>query len=201
MTARPAPSAPDSVPAEPALPARLPKWQVAVAALYLLRGAVVRRDSEDIALKCFELAPRRFGWRTYPQLAPVRAALRLARRADSGPLVSGDHSGWLLTPSGVSWCETHLPDAKPRRPLRGWSALERREAEDLRRLLRQPLHTRWQSGQRAATRPEVAHTLRYTADAPVAAVIRRLDDLSALARFAGLSEVERYLDWLRSGAA
>lgn len=189
------------MPDERALPARLPKWQVAVAALYLLRGAVVRRDSEEIALKCFELAPRRFGWRTYPQLAPVRAALRLARRADSGAFISGDHSGWLLTPAGVSWCEAHLPDAKPRRRLRGWSALERREAEALRRLLRQPLHTRWKSGQRAPTQPEVAYTLRYTADAPVAAVIRGLDDLSALARFAGLSEVERYLDWLRSGAA
>lgn len=178
---------------------RLPKWGVAVAALHLLRGAVLRRDTEDIALKCFELAPRRFGWRSHPQLAPARAALRAARRADRGALVSGDHSGWLLTPAGVSWCETRLPEGKPRRRLRGWSALERREADALRRLLRQPLHARWKSGQRAVIHLEVADTLRYPADAPAPTVLHRLEDLSALARFAGFPEVERYLAWLRTG--
>ena len=198
MNAAPGPVRPRPAPAARALPPRLTKWQVAVAALYRLRGAVVRRDSEDIALECFELAPRRFGWRSHPQLAPARAALRAARRS---ALISGDHAGWLLTPAGVSWCEAHLPEAKPRRRLRGWSALERREAEALRRLLRQPLHTCWKSGQRAPTPPEVAHTLRYPADAPVPVVLRRLDDLSALARFADLPEVRSYLDWLRSGAA
>lgn len=198
MNPAPGPVRPRPASTARALPPRLTKWQVAVAALYRLRGAVVRRDSEDIALECFELAPRRFGWRTWPQLAPARAALRAARRA---AFVSGDHSGWLLTPAGVSWCEAHLPEAKPRRRLRGWSSLERREAEELRRLLRQPLHARRKSGQRVPTLPEVADTLGYTADAPVAAVVRRLDDLSALARFADLPEVQRYLDWLRTGAA
>ena len=40
---------------------------IAVYALYLLGGWRDRIHTEDIALKCFELAPSKFSWVKYPE--------------------------------------------------------------------------------------------------------------------------------------
>ena len=81
---------------------------IALYALHLLGGWQKRIHTEDVALKCHQLAPSRFSWVKYPQypdLAPARFALEKC-----GPRVEGKSerkggTGWRLTENGVRWIE------------------------------------------------------------------------------------------------
>ncbi len=76
-------------------------------ALYLVGGEDKFVDTEDVAVKSYEIAPGRFGWRKYPQfpnLELVRVFLSDAKKPDKGHLVSGSgRKGWTLTPDGLRW--------------------------------------------------------------------------------------------------
>jgi hypothetical protein len=88
---------------------------IAIYALYLTGGWHKRIHTEDIALKCYELAPSKFSWVKYPQypdLAPARFALEAAKKSKEGRLVKGESErkrtvnnigGWILTEDGVQW--------------------------------------------------------------------------------------------------
>lgn len=88
---------------------------VVLYALNTLGGNNEKILTEDIALKCFSLAPSRFSWILYPQypdLEPVRKALFRARSKNLGGLVIGRHGktkenqisdGWMMTPRGIEW--------------------------------------------------------------------------------------------------
>ncbi|MFH2104546.1 MAG: hypothetical protein ABIJ39_14455 [Chloroflexota bacterium] len=90
---------------------------IAVYALYLLGGWRDRVHTEDIALKCFELAPSKFSWVKYPEYPDNHTAylsLGDAKKQKYGALVEGGserqkgkkHIGrWKLTPHGVEWIE------------------------------------------------------------------------------------------------
>ena len=98
-------------------------------ALNLVGGRNGYVDAEDAYFKCFELAPKRFSWRTRPDL-PDLGKLRFARetvikrqtklgvviidakeidvsvardeRANKGPAYQ-----WRLTSAGVEWCDRY----------------------------------------------------------------------------------------------
>lgn len=88
---------------------------ITLYALYLLGGWQKRIHTEDVALKCYELAPSKFSWVKYPQhpdLAPARFALEAAKKPKNGALVKGESErkrtvqsigGWMLTKEGVQW--------------------------------------------------------------------------------------------------
>ncbi|MCD6404672.1 MAG: hypothetical protein J7M19_02475 [Planctomycetes bacterium] len=101
---------------------KLPNWQIAVYALYLSDGVSRRVPTEDVALKCFELAPTSFSWvkhREYPDKDVARTALVDARKEKYGALVTGRagrgtgqpartkaapvSDGWILSQAGVEW--------------------------------------------------------------------------------------------------
>lgn len=181
---------------------RLPNWKIAVAALYGLRGTTARRRTGDIALRCFEMAPRRFGWRGHPQLEPARAALRAAKKPASGAFVTGtDAAGWLLTEAGRAWCDASLGSSPEGLRARGWSALTVSEARALRRFARRPLFSRWKRGERDFATYEIADSLGFPADTPVPAVRRRLEELVAAARTAEASEFAECLGWFRNSVS
>jgi hypothetical protein len=96
---------------------KLSDKDIVLYALYLLGGWQERIHTEDIALKCYQLAPSRFSWVKYPQypdIQPVRFALEKVGAKHRG-LVDGkserkDKSiigGWRLTESGVQWIEAN----------------------------------------------------------------------------------------------
>lgn len=177
---------------------RLPNWRIAVAALYALRGATARRRSEEIALRCFEMAPRRFGWRGHPQLEPARAALRAAKRAGTTAFVTGsDAAGWLLTEAGRAWCDAHLEDLPEELRARGWSALTVSESRALGRFAGKPVFRRWKRGERDLALYEIADSLGYPAETPAPAVRRRLEELLAAARTAEAAQLADCLEWNR----
>jgi hypothetical protein len=101
---------------------KLPNWQIAVYALHTLGGATQRIATEDVTLRCFEIAPDAFSWVKYPQYPDkdiVRSALVDARKPKNGALVQGRSGkgvglhrtsaleptpdGWSLTEAGARW--------------------------------------------------------------------------------------------------
>jgi hypothetical protein len=92
---------------------------IVVYVLYLLGGWRERIHTEDIALKCFELAPSKFSWVRYPKypdLGSAYLALGDAKKQKYGALVKGASErkrgthrigGWMLTPKGVEWIENN----------------------------------------------------------------------------------------------
>ncbi|MCY3505974.1 MAG: hypothetical protein OXH41_07410 [Chloroflexi bacterium] len=179
---------------------RLSNWRIAVLALYSLGGGTSRQDGEDVALKCYEIAPRRFGWekhRQYPHLELARAALRDAKKEKYGVFVTGDEAtGWLLTEAGLAWCEDNAERLGAGRPRRGLSALAEPEARALRQLAEHRLFEQWNRGERDIALYEVADALRFPADAPRQAVQRRVKELVGAAHVAQIEEVGGFLEWL-----
>ena len=87
---------------------------IVIYALYVLGGYQNRVHTEDIALKCYEIAPARFSWTKYPQypdIQPVRFALEKCK-----PLVVGSSerklpttiTGWRFTSDGIQWVKMNL---------------------------------------------------------------------------------------------
>lgn len=71
----------------------------------LLGGESQPVDTEDVAIKANELAPKRFSWRKYPEqvnLELVRVYLSDAKKPEKGGYLLGSGTdGWLLTEAGV----------------------------------------------------------------------------------------------------
>jgi len=94
--------------------------EIVLYSLYLLGGWHKRIHTEDVALKCFELAPSKFSWTKYPKypdLAPARFALESAKNNQYGSLVEGESErkknlnnigGWRLTEKGVKWVKEKI---------------------------------------------------------------------------------------------
>lgn len=93
--------------------AALRNIDIAIYALYLLGGTERKIDTEDVTLKCFELAAERFSWRKRPNMPggiPTLYALQDARRERNGSLVRGGvKGGWMLTPAGIDQVRKLLP--------------------------------------------------------------------------------------------
>lgn len=177
---------------------RLANWQVAVLALYSLGGASARWRSEDVALKCYDLAPRRFGWGEHPQLEPARMALRDAKKPKHGALVAGDEAkGWLLTEEGLAWCEGNAERLGAGKPRRGLTALGEPEARALRQLGAHRLFQQWKRDEHTMAFYEVADALGFPADAPRAVVSRRIEELAGAAQVAGMDDLKGFVEWLR----
>jgi hypothetical protein len=98
---------------------KLSDTDIVIYALYLLGGWQKRVHTEDIALKCYRLAPSKFSWIKYPKypdIAPARFALEAAKKEKSGKLVKGESErkrttkkigGWMLTSSGIQRIEAN----------------------------------------------------------------------------------------------
>lgn len=97
------------------------KVDMVVYALAVLGGAHSTIHSEDIAAKCYELAPSRFSWgmekyksRGWPDKYIVKTALEDAKKDKYGALAEGTYAlelskdGWRLTPKGAKWLKRNL---------------------------------------------------------------------------------------------
>ncbi|MEW6620916.1 MAG: hypothetical protein AB1422_16545 [bacterium] len=91
---------------------------IAVYALYLLDGWQKRVHAEDIALKCYNLAPSKFSWIKYPDYPDILVtyqALGDAKKPKYGTLVKGESErknppgGWMLTSNGFQWIKANKP--------------------------------------------------------------------------------------------
>lgn len=87
--------------------ASLKQSEVVTVAIYILGGATRSIDTEDAAVKCFELAPPLFSWQKYKDqinLELVRVCLSNAKKEKNGALLSGSgREGWRLSSKGLDW--------------------------------------------------------------------------------------------------
>jgi hypothetical protein len=104
----------------------LSNWEIAVYALFLQSGGTRAVHTEDVAIKCFELARESFSWVKYPDNPDkeiARFGLMDARKEKNGALVTGragrgkgqstgvhprgSPDGWQLTEKGIAWIKEH----------------------------------------------------------------------------------------------
>ena len=180
----------------------LPNYKIAVLALWDIGGATNPQHPEDVAAKCYELAPGRFSWTRYPQYPNAETAamsLRHAKRSKNGALAGGNNkTGWLLTANGIRWAQEaqrslllvkngiHIP------------ALRREDTLELNALQSHKLFSCWKAQTDNVQIYQVADAVRLTADAPHEVIGRRIDQLLNKAQIAELPELQEYLRWLRT---
>jgi len=84
---------------------------VFVWALYLLGGADKDVGVEDVCLKCFEIAPARFSWRTHPELPDGVKGLKALSVAENkshiGLILRPNKFNCRLTLEGIRWVEAY----------------------------------------------------------------------------------------------
>ena len=88
--------------------ARVSTKGAALLALYDLGGTRRAVDTEDVAMRAAEIAPRAFRWKKYPEqinLESVRLALKHNAEDTPSRVVGGILGGWQLTADGLKECE------------------------------------------------------------------------------------------------
>ncbi len=124
----------------------LTNLDIALYSLYLLGGTKQRIHTEDVALKCFELAPTKFSWIKYPEYPDITSAyfaLGDAKKNKFGGLVIGKREikreknrigGWIFTLNGINWVnanKSRIEDAVGKHGIIGKRLNDDRKLRDL----------------------------------------------------------------------
>jgi len=184
---------------------------IVIYALYLLGGWQKRVHTEDIAIKCFELAPNRFSWIKYPQfpdLAPARFALEAAKKQKNGNLVEGESErkkdrkgigGWRLTGSGLSWVEINkkrIELSLEKKDIAGERLLSDRR---LKELMNSKAFKKFiDMGENATINmPEFTESLICTINTTKDILRERIEQLEVVARKQNILSVVKYLHYCK----
>ena len=184
---------------------------IAVYALYLLDGWQRRIHTEDIALKCFELAPSRFCWvkyKQYPDLMTAWFALGDAKKERYGGLVIGGSerkrakdtfTGWRLSEEGISWIKenrTRIENALANEMPPMSRLIEDRR---MKYLLKSAAFKKYLSGGDGLniTRPEFAESIICTVNTGRDVLSEKIAQLYSAAEVLRLEKVRQYLDFCR----
>ncbi len=181
---------------------------IVVYVLAVMGGAERTIYSEDLAAKCYEVDPSRFGWRLehyrrkgWPDKYIVKTALEDAKKRKYGQLVEGSYAvdpavdGWRLTPLGASWFSrerSRIERALGVPPVE----LPRKDTERFLRQIRSEPLFRLFEGKHSlatATRYDLMDFLRCAPDAPPEAITRKFARLHATALLIADSRVLDFL--------
>ena len=180
----------------------LPNYKIAVLALWDIGGATNPQHPEDVAAKCYELAPGRFSWTKYPKFPNAETAavaLRDAKKSKNGALTRGNNkSGWLLTANGIRWAQEAQRSLLLVQSGIHTPALRREDYSELNALQSHKLFASWKAQTDNVQIYQVADAVRLTADAPHKVIGWRIDQLLNKAQIAELPELQEYLRWLRT---
>jgi len=189
--------------AEKILP-RLKATELVTWAVFQLGGDQRHIDTEDVAVKVFQFAPKRFGWRKYPDqinLELVRVYLSDAKKTEHGELLSGSgRTGWRLTRKGLAWLasaqrglDTYEKDQPVDRSRAGSVDSSRRDRE-YKRILSLPAWVRWAEGDRAVILAHAREVFRLDSYATPSVRESKLTRLKAM--FADDEELSQFLTYL-----
>jgi len=184
---------------------------IAVYALYVLGGWQKRIHTEDVALKCYELAPSKFSWVKYPQFpdpTPTRFALEAAKKPKYGALVKGESErkrtlgnigGWMLTADGIKWVSANMKRIE--------EYLGKRRPTGERLLADRKLKALTESGgfrkfklygeQADLSHAEFAESLLCTVNTKAQILNDRLEQLHSIAEELKKDDVKGYIDFCR----
>jgi hypothetical protein len=184
---------------------------IVVYALYLLGGWWHRVHTEDIALKCYQIAPSKFSWVKYPKypdLSPTRFALETAKRQRYGTLVKGESErkrtiknigGWMLTAEGIKWIkvnklriEQYLGKHRP-------TGERLRTDRKIKELFESAAFKKFRdyAEQAEISHAEFTESLVCTVNARPEILKDRLEQLYSIAEKLGRKEIKDYVDFCR----
>jgi len=182
---------------------------IVVYALYVLGGWRERIHTEDIALKCFEIAPSRFSWVKYPKYPDNHTAylsLGDAKKQKYGALVKGESErkresqrigGWKLTPQGVEWVESNKRRIES--SLGTHATLGERLDTDrkLRELLKSRAYSKFLKNAESAdiSHAEFAESLVCTVNTSSEILNDRLEQIFSIAKKTRNEDVKRYVSF------
>lgn len=91
--------------------------EIVTLALAILGGANKSIDIEEIGIKAYELAPKKFCWRKHPERIDLRTVQYALKDASSKKkeetLIKGNiRFGYMLTSKGISWSNKIIGDEK-----------------------------------------------------------------------------------------
>ena len=176
--------------------------ELVTLAVYQLGGTQRHVDTEDVAVKVFQFAPKRFGWRKYPEqinLELVRVYLSDAKKVEHGELLSGSgKTGWQLTRKGLDWLgsarkrlDAFQKDESVDRPSRAGSVDSNRRDREHKRIVSLPAWTRWAEGERNVVLADAREVFRLDSYATPSVRESKLARLKAM--FADDEELSRFL--------
>jgi hypothetical protein len=174
--------------------------------LYVLGGWQRRVHTEDVALKCYEVAPSMFSWTKYPQYpdpTPARYALETAKKSDSGSLVTGSSErkrsgrsigGWRLTEKGIQWVKSNKDRIEAALGTHVMVGNRLPSGRRIKELLRSPAFKKFQSaGQEAdISFAEFSESLLCTVNAGVEVLQDRIEELLSVAEELRTPEIREY---------
>jgi len=184
---------------------------IVIYALYVLGGWRKRIHTEDIALKCYQLAPSKFSWVKYPEypdVAPARFALEAAKKLKNQALVKGESErkratqsigGWMLTTDGIQWIKANRHRIEQylgkQTPMGDRLSSDRR----LKELLNSVAFKRFMDyGEKAdISHADFAESLICTVNTKGEVLNDRLDLLYSTAEELGRIEVKNYVNFCR----
>lgn len=176
--------------------------ELVVWAVSLLGGDQKRIDTEDIAVKAFQLAPKSFCWRKHPEqinLELVRVNLSNAKKPENGELLAGSgRTGWSLTRKGLAWIRSARsrlqalgPSDPQRRASHAGSIDSSRRDRERKRILTLPAWNRWANGDKSVVLAE-AHEV-YRLDSYSTASVREAKLTRLRAMFGDDPELSSFL--------
>ena len=165
----------------------LTQYEVTVVAVSLLGGVSRSVDTEDVAVKCHEIAPSFFSWQKHKDqinLELVRVSLSDAKKQKNGGLLSGSgREGWRLSSRGLDWIRARdvagkrpMPSEEHRARSKAGSIDSVRRERERHRLLLSDAWRGWKEGGMVGVRAaqQVFRIDEYTTERMTAIKVARL---------------------------
>jgi hypothetical protein len=182
---------------------------IVIYALYILGGYQKRVHTEDIALKCYEIAPTRFSWIKYPEypdIQPVRFALEKCK-----PLIVGSSerklpttiTGWRLTSDGIKWVKMNLDRIDQQLGKKQPPTERLVDNRRIKALINSRAFKKYLAeGEKAEiSRADFAESLVCTVNTKPEIVSERIEQLHSAADLLNQDKVKQYLDFCRKSFA
>lgn len=189
----------------------LSNMDIVIYALYILGGWQNRIHTEDIALECFKIAPRKFSWvkySQYPDMLPSLFALEAAKKKQYGELIIGETErkktvkiigGWMLTVSGVKWIKENLSRIEQSLDKNKIGSKRLHSDRKLEELYKSTAFKKFliESENTEFSHAEFAESLICTINTRSEKLNDRLNQLSSVAEELNKEEVKKYIDFCR----
>ena len=178
---------------------------IVIYALYSLGGYQNRVHTEDIALKCYEIAPSRFSWVKYPRypdIQPVRFALEKCKSLIVGSSERKQSStipGWRLTEKGIQWIEVNIGRVERQLEVKQSPKERLVGSRRLKSLMKSPAFSKFTTRGEKTEIPyvEFAESLICTVNTKPEILLERLEQLYSTADILKQNEVKEYLNYCR----
>lgn len=175
-------------------------WEIFVWALSRLGGATGFVDVEDVFVMSFDLAPKRFAWRTRGDLPDYKKCSKALRDADARHprLLIKTRNGYdrQLTVEGHEWIRAN--ERRMRAVVHSGKVVQEPRSRPRARMLavveRSDPYQRWIAGGKLPEKWQAAELLRCSPDSDRRIWRGRLEVLRAAANGAGQTQMLRFLD-------